>query len=125
MTETVTLTFGADLQNVALARSTAAAMAARADLTVDRLEDVRLAVDEAVTEAISSATEGSEIAVAFSIAGDTLGVVVTSTTGRAEVPSPTSFGWTVLSALVDSAEAALVDGRMTIGLQISRTSDEA
>lgn len=125
MTDTVTLTFGADLQNAALARSLAAAMAARVDLTVDRLEDVRLAVDEAVTETINAAAAGSLVSASFSCTDATLTVDVTASTERTEIPSPTSFGWTVLSALVDGAEAQIHEGRLTIRLHITRDAVDA
>ena len=52
MTDEVTLTFGVDTRNMSLARSVAATMAGRFGLTVDRLEDVRLAVDEAVSQVL-------------------------------------------------------------------------
>lgn len=120
MTDIVTLTFGADMQNVALARSTAAAMAARADLTLDRLEDVRLAVDEAVTEVITAARDGSTVSVTFTHLPDALTVETSTDTQRTETPSRSSFGWTVLSALVDGAEAAIDQGRLTIRLHVSK-----
>ena len=56
MTDTVTVSFSADTRNVALARTVAAAVAARADFPLDRLEDLRLAVDEAVTQVIACAS---------------------------------------------------------------------
>jgi hypothetical protein len=52
MSDTVTLTFAARTNNASLARTVAATMSARADLPLDQLEDVRLAVDEAVTQSI-------------------------------------------------------------------------
>ena len=119
MTDIVTVTFAADTQNVALARTVAAAMAARADLPLDQLEDVRLAVDEAVTEVISSAAEGATVTCAFDNDGAVLYVTVQARTTATEPPSTTSFGWTVLSALVDSATADVVDGILSIRLQVS------
>ena len=119
VTDIVTVTFAADTQNVALARTVAAAMAARADLPLDRLEDVRLAVDEAATEVIASAAEGATVTCAFDHDDSVLYVTVQAPTTATEPPSPTSFGWTVLSALVDSASAEIVDGVMSIRLQVS------
>lgn len=121
MTDIVTVTFAADTQNVALARTVAAAMAARADLPLDQLEDVRLAVDEAVTEAITAAREGAQITCAFDHDDAVLYVTVQVPTDAIAPPSTTSFGWTVLSALVDSASADVVDGVLRIRLHV--TSD--
>ena len=119
MTDIVTVTFAADTQNVALARTVAAAMAARADLPLDQLEDVRLAVDEAVTEVIASAVEGATVTCAFDYDDSVLYVTVQAPTAATEPPSTSSFGWTVLRALVDSASADVMDGVLSIRLQVS------
>lgn len=120
MTDTVTLTFAADTRNVALARTIAAAMAARADLPIDQLEDLRLAVDEAVTQILSTAPPDADVDCEFRIDGDRVHVQITSSTTATSVPSTTSFSWTVLSALVDAVEARLVDGQLTIAFSVSR-----
>lgn len=125
MTDTVTVTFAAHTQNVALARSIAATMAARADLTLDRLEDVRLAVDEAVTEAIAFAAPESDITIMFSHADETLAIDVSVPSERSDPPSPTSFGWTVLAALVDSAAARVEQGHLTVSLRVAKDAVDA
>ena len=107
MTDTVTLTF-------------AAAMAARADLPIDQLEDLRLAVDEAVTQIVSAAPRDADVDCTFRIDGDRVHVQITSSTTATSVPSTTSFSWTVLSALVDSVEAHLADGQLTIAFSVAR-----
>lgn len=120
MTDTVTLTFAADTRNVALARTIAAAMAARADLPIDQLEDLRLAVDEAVTQILSAAPRDADVACEFRLDGHRVHVQVTSSTTATSVPSTTSFSWTVLTALVDAVEAHLTDGQLTISFSVSR-----
>lgn len=125
MTDTVTVTFGAHTLNVALARSIAATMAARADLTLDRLEDLRLAVDEAVTEAIVAAAAEADITIVFTHTDDTLIIEVSVPSERSDPPSPTSFGWTVLAALVDSATASVGQGRLTVSLRITKDAVDA
>lgn len=120
MTDTVTLTFAADTRNVALARTLAAAMAARADLPLDQLEDLRLAVDEAVTQILSTAPPGADVACEFRIDGHRVHVQITSSTTATSTPSTTSFGWTVLSALVDSVQARLSNGELSISFSVSR-----
>lgn len=125
MTDTVTVTFAAHTENVALARSIAATMAARADLTLDRLEDLRLAVDEAVTEAIVAAAPEADITIVFTHADDTVLIDVSVPSERVDPPSPTSFGWTVIAALVDSATARVEQGRLTVSLRITKDAVEA
>ena len=116
--DTVTLGFPADTRNIALARMLAASMSARADLPVDRLEDARLAVDEALTQLIETAPAGSEITCTMSAAPGSVQVRV-SAQGTAE-PSRTTFSWTVLTALADEVDARLADGRVTFLLRIDR-----
>lgn len=120
MTDDVTVTFAADTRNVALARTVAAAMAARADLPLDQLEDVRLAVDEAVTQAVLAASPHSEVTCAFTVDGNTLHATVTTPTQASEPPPTTTFSWTVMSALVDSARSTVDGGVLTITLSTSR-----
>jgi serine/threonine-protein kinase RsbW len=120
MSSTVTLTFPADTRNVALARSLAAAMCARADLPLDRLEDVRLAVDEAAAQLIADASEGSQVRCDFTLGSASLDIVVSVPSRSGAVPATTTFSWTVLSALVDSVSASVSDGRVELSLQVSR-----
>jgi serine/threonine-protein kinase RsbW len=117
VTDTVTVSFSADTRNVALARTVAAAVAARADFPLDRLEDLRLAVDEAVTQVIACAS--SEVTCIFTEGDHAIEVEVHALTTVTEPVSVTSFGWTVLTALVDSASSSVADGRLTISLRAS------
>src|SRR6056297_3517045 len=52
----IEVAFPADTANMAIARTVAAAVATRADLTVDQIEDVRLAIDEAAAYLIMHAS---------------------------------------------------------------------
>jgi len=121
MSDTVALTFAAQTQNVALARTLAAAMSARADLPLDQLEDVRLAVDEAVSQVIAVAAPGARVTCRFDSNGSTLAVRVSCATTATTPPSTNSFSWTVLSALVDSVEASVAGGELVIDFTV--TSD--
>lgn len=120
MSHTVTLTIPADTANVALARTVAAAMSARVDLPIDQLEDVRLAVDEAVSQVIADATPGSDVTCAFTVDGTELGIVVSGDSATGSVPATDTFSWTVLRALVDTVEARVDDGIVRITLHITR-----
>jgi serine/threonine-protein kinase RsbW len=120
MTDTVTLTFRADTRNVSLARTVAAAMSARADLPLDQLEDVRLAVDEAVSQLILEAPAGADITCSFQLVGPDLDITVSAPSVNGLVPSTDTFSWTVLSALVDSVTASIEEGTLTLDLHVVR-----
>lgn len=114
----VTLAFPADSVNVALARTVAAAMAARADLTLDRLEDARLAVDEAVAQLLTGAAPDSTITCAFVAQPGTLLISVDGMWSGGEPPSTRTFGWTVLTALCTAVDARLDDGTLALTLTV-------
>lgn len=118
----VTLTFPASSVNVALARSVAAAMAARADLTLDRLEDVRLAVDEAVSQLLGGTAPDSTISCRFVLAADRLEIVVSGPWSPRTAPSAATFGWMVMNALCDQVTAHLADGTLSLTLAVLRTA---
>ena len=120
MNDSVTLTFLAETRNVSLARTVAAAMSARVDLPLDQLEDVRLAVDEAVTQVILDAPPGSEVSCRFTIVGEDLDVRVSAPSVSGAPPSRDTFSWTVLTALVDDVRATAEHGSVTLDLHISR-----
>ena len=119
----VRLSFEADTRNIAVARTVAAAMAARADLPVDQLEDARLAVDEVVSQIIVAAPAGAVVVCIMSAEPGSLSITV-SAPGSQE-PSRTTFSWTVLNALVDSLDVQLADGRLTFMLLIERADVDA
>lgn len=121
MTDTVTLVFPAQTQNVSLARTVTAAMAARADLPLDQLEDARLAVDEAVSQLIADSPADSEVTCLFRVRDGALDIVVTAPTTSGQVPPTGTFSWTVLTALVDSVTATVDDGRVTLDLHVTRS----
>jgi serine/threonine-protein kinase RsbW len=116
----VTLTFPADTANVALARTLAAAMSARADLPIDQLEDVRLAVDEAVSQVILDAPADADVTCTFDVDGTDLGITISAPSASRAVPAQDTFSWTVLRALVESVTADVTDGVVTLRLQVRR-----
>ncbi len=120
MSDTVTLTFAARTRNAALARTVAAAMATRADLPLDQLEDVRLAVDEAVSQSIMDAPPDGEVTCHFRHEGQTLDVTVSAPSVSKRPPGTNTFSWTVLTALVDEVAADVVGGSVVIRMRVIR-----
>ena len=114
MIEPIALSFPAHASNVALARTTAATLAARLDFTIDQVEDARLAIDEAVSQLVTGGDE--TITCTFVIAGTELTMVVTSNAVNAALPDPEAFGWIVMRALVDEVRAEELDGLVTLTL---------
>lgn len=120
MSDTVTLTIPSDTAYVAMARSVAASMSAQADLPIDQLEDVRLAVDEALSQVIADAPPDSAITCTYTVDGADLAIAVSGTSLSGAVPSTGTFSWIVLRALVDDVSADVSDGTLTLRLRVSR-----
>lgn len=110
----VVLTVPAQTSFVSLVRTATAAICAKADFTIDRLEDLRLAIDEACAIVIADAAPDTRMTVTWHVSGPEVQMQVraTSASGRA-VPTNT-FSWTVLSALVDSVSADVDGDLMTL-----------
>lgn len=119
----VRVEFPADTINMAIARSVAAAIAARADLTLDQVEDVRLAMDEATSHLIKIATPGASITCDLWIEGTAVYASMACPTATSPPPDPDPFAWTVLTALVNSID--LTVGDSTAQLQWSLASDHS
>ena len=111
-------------------RTATSGLAARMDFSLDEIEDLRIAVDEACVMLLSAALPGADIEVEFGLAGDVLDVSVTVPTLTGARPATDTFSWTVLCALADSAQSrAGPDNRVTINLRkrrvIPRSGGEA
>jgi serine/threonine-protein kinase RsbW len=97
---TIDLAVPAEPEYVGLIRSTAAHIAAHADLTIDAIDDLRLAVDEAFAVLIAHKPQSGVVTIQFKIHSEKLDIELTGPAGSPP-PDKSSFAWTVLSALVN------------------------
>ncbi len=98
----ITLRVPADGSHLVLARAAVSSICADLDFPVDRLDDVRLAVDEACSLLLADAARGSSLELRMSVLPfATLDITITALTGHRWLPPRRSFSWTVLQALVD------------------------
>jgi serine/threonine-protein kinase RsbW len=103
VSDTVDLRVPADPAYLAVIRTATAGLAARLDLTLDEIEDLRIAVDEACALLLGHQPHpGEELHATFAIHPNTLEVIVSGPT-RA-LPDRSSFAWSVLEALVGEVE---------------------
>lgn len=118
---TVRLELPAASGYLVLARTAVAAMCARLDYPLDRLEDVKLAVDEACTLLLSDTDPNQTLMLALEPGEDgALRATVSAVTRHGKAPKQSSFAWTVLSALVEDVSAAVEAGQVSISLHASR-----
>lgn len=118
----VTLRVPAEGAYVALIRAAVSAMCARLDFTIDRIEDVKLAVAESAALLLSDARPGVALDVRFTPdAPDGLRVEMTCPTEHGRSIPRDSFTWTVLTALVDEVVATVsAERELTISLAAHR-----
>ena len=105
-------------------RTATAGLAARLDFTLDEIEDLRIAVDEACAMLLPQAIPGSELTCVFELMPDRMHVAVSVPTTTARLPDRNTFAWTVLTALAGEVEADMDKGeqlRITLHKQRSHT----
>lgn len=116
----------ADGAYLSVLRTATAGLAARLDFTLDEIEDMRIAVDEACAMVLSQAIPGSSLECAFSLGQDEMTVSVSVRCLAPRVPAGDTFAWTVLSALAGSVDAQVGPGDLlTIVLRKSRDSSRS
>ena len=98
-------------------RTATAGLAARLQFTLDEIEDLRIAVDEACAMLLPIATRNAELSCRFTVTDDSLTVETSVPTMSAGPRLPAeSFSWKVLSALADEIDAVVANGRAAIRL---------
>ena len=117
----VTVCMPAEGAYLSVLRTATAGLAARLDFTLDEIEDLRIAVDEACAMLLSQAVPGTSLDCTFTLGRDQMTIAVSVLSQAARPPSSDSFAWTVLSALAGSVEARVgLGSRLAIVLQKSR-----
>ena len=104
---TIHISVPAQADYVGLVRSTSAHVAAHCDLTMDQIEDLRLAVNEAFAFLVDE-TSNDNIDITFTVDGTELAIVLQGPATSQE-PDRSSFGWTVLTALVNEVSSSRND----------------
>jgi serine/threonine-protein kinase RsbW len=122
----VTVRMPADGAYLSVLRTATAGLAARLDFTLDEIEDMRIAVDEACAMVLSQAIPGSNLECVFSLGQDEMTVSVSVRCLAPRAPAGDTFAWTVLSALAGSVDAQVGPGDvLTIVLRKCRDSSRS
>lgn len=106
---------------LSVVRTATASLASRLDFTIDDIDDLRIAVDEACAVLLTQAVAGADLQCAFDLTDDVIGVSVSVPTVDGVVPSRDTFAWTVLTALAGEVDATVdADSVVTIVLRKRR-----
>ena len=98
-------------------RTATAGLAARLDFTLDEIEDLRIAIDEACAMLLAQAIPGTDLECGFELGADQVTITVSVTAAQPKMPARDTFAWTVLSALAGTVDSRLgPDDRVAIVL---------
>jgi serine/threonine-protein kinase RsbW len=112
--DTVLLRLPADGAYLSVLRTAAAGLASRLNFTLDDIEDLRIAVDEACAMLLPKAEAGAILECAFELKPGELDIAVSLPTTDAALPSRDTFAWTVLTALAGEVDATVDGHKVTI-----------
>jgi serine/threonine-protein kinase RsbW len=101
----VTIQMPAEGAYLSVLRTATAGLAARLDFTLDEIEDLRIAVDEACGMLLGQAAPGASLECDFTLGTDRISIAVSALSLQPRPPSRDTFAWTVLSALAGKADA--------------------
>jgi serine/threonine-protein kinase RsbW len=121
LSDVVTVRIPASGAYLSVLRTATAGLAARLDFTLDDIEDLRIAVDEACAMLLVSAVAGTDLTCEFELEGEGMRIAVSVLSRDGELPRRDTFAWTVLTALAGGVDAqATADGHVTIELRKQR-----
>jgi serine/threonine-protein kinase RsbW len=120
----VELRVPAESAYVAVLRSVTAGLAARCDLTLDEIEDLRIAVDEACALLLPLAVPGTSLDADFALATGELVVTASLAARPGSQLNRDGFGWTVLAALASAVEIGGEQDNVSIVLTKRREDPE-
>ena len=122
----VTIRMPAEGAYLSVLRTATAGLAARLDFTLDEIEDLRIAVDEACGMLLAQAAPGADLECDFTLGEDKMSIAVSTLAAHPRPPARDTFAWTVLSALAGSADAWVGPGdRVTVMLRKIRESSRS
>ena len=109
--DAVEIRLPAESAYLSVLRTATAGLAARLDFTLDEIEDLRIAVDEACAMLLPHGVETAQLTCRFELTPETLEVTVSLPTTRGQLPERDTFSWTVLSALAGEVDTGQDDER--------------
>jgi serine/threonine-protein kinase RsbW len=106
----VTVCMPAEGAYLSVLRTATAGLAARLDFTLDEIEDLRIAVDEACAMLLPQAIPGTNLECAFDLGAQDMAITVSVTAAEPRLPTRDTWSWTVLAALAGTVESRVGPG---------------
>lgn len=99
-------------------RTTAAAVAARADFTLEEIEDLRIAIGEAATLVLAEADPDVDLVCQLWLGPGVMDVRVCAEAVDEPPADTDSFGWQVLTTVAAKVRAGSRDGRFAVTFSV-------
>lgn len=119
--DVVAVTVPADGGWLGILRTATAGLAARLGFSGEKIEDLRIAVDEACAMLLVLTPPGGDLRCRFEIGATELTVAISAgLRPNTRLPDPSSFAWRVLTGLTSHVGTVSEDDHATIRLIINR-----
>ena len=115
----VELRLPADGAYASVLRTTTAGLAARLDFTMDDIEELRIAVGEALALVLPEADPGADLTCRVHLGASTLAVQVETQASDDPAPDYDSFAWQVLDTLAAEATVTSTGGLFTVRFRMT------
>ena len=122
MAEFIRLTVPAGAGASAAAQAVAASLGLQLHMSVDRLDDLRLALDEALAEVVAACPDAAEVHCEFAVDATGIEVRLQAQTSTEQLPDHHGLGWTVLRAITGRVHAFVDAGRLHLHLSVASDS---
>lgn len=114
----------AETAYVAVVRMTTAGIAARLDFTLEEIEDLRMAVNEACALVLAVAEPAASLTASYRLSPQRIEVRIAAESSNGSLPDPDSFAWQVLETTAQDVRSEHVDGCVVIELAVARDPDQ-
>ncbi|MBB5915191.1 serine/threonine-protein kinase RsbW [Nocardia transvalensis] len=106
-TRTIAVQVRAEYEELAMLRAVAETVALFADFGIDRVVDIRLAVEEVATAIVQDGVADSELDCAFGYGDGSMRVRIAGVTASDTGPDRASLGWHIVATLTDSLSTSV------------------
>lgn len=118
----VQVRFPAERRYVAALRALATALAVQCELTVDEIEDLQMAVDEACALLLPHALPSERLSARFGLDEGSMEVTVSVPAAAHATPDRSGLPWMALCAFADRVDVESGDGALTIEISKHRAT---
>lgn len=123
-TTSVTIEIAAQSSLVAVLRAAASTLATRLEFTLDEIDDLRIAVDEAASLLLQQASEGDALRCELELQDRVIHCRMSAPASDRQMELE-GFGWVVLNVVADDITVGQADGRAEIRLTTKRALAES